>query len=267
MFLVLIIFAFLFLLSLGIAVISYFLSPSPNPYVVYGLWTGNVAAQIAQDPTKTSSVYIQRSNNQDSGLEFTWSTWMYINDIPDVNTSGGLDTIKQKYQHVFNKGFYNGKYNSDGTAAINNCPGLYIEGNTDSTSTTPNDGVLHLVMDTIDPTDKTGVIDINNIPLQKWFHVVIRVKNTILDVYINGVIAQRKVLTNLPRQNYEDLFLCQNGGFSGSLSNMRYYQYALNVFEINNIISYGPNLNLANGNSTPNYNYLSKSWYYYNKDE
>lgn len=120
-------------------------------------------------------------------------------------------------------------------------------------------------MDTLVSDDKNDTITINNIPIKKWFHLAIRVKNTVMDVYVNGVIAQRQVLSNLPKQNYESVYVAQQGGFTGSISNLRYYQYALNVFEINNIVNYGPNMNIAKSSpSTNDYHYLSKNWYYYN---
>jgi len=50
------------------------------------------------------------------------------------------------------------------------------------------------------------------------------------------------------------------------MSNLRYYSYALNVFEINGIVAYGPDtstsdLNSAGSSATGVYTYLSNSWY------
>ena len=39
---------------------------------------GNENITISQDPQKSNSVTILRSNNEDSGMEFTWSVWLYI---------------------------------------------------------------------------------------------------------------------------------------------------------------------------------------------
>jgi hypothetical protein len=46
--------------------------------VVKGLIDGKMGMVISQDPTKASSVTILRSNNENKGLEMTWSVWLYI---------------------------------------------------------------------------------------------------------------------------------------------------------------------------------------------
>jgi hypothetical protein len=72
-----------------------------------------------------------------------------------------------------------------------------------------------------------------------------RVENT-MDVYVNGTITSRTKFTAVPKQNYNDVQICQNGGFEGNLSNLRYFSHALSAFEINNIVKGGPSLMAAN---------------------
>jgi hypothetical protein len=117
-------------------------------------------------------------------------------------------------------------------------------------------------MNTVSPNDDNTTIDIDNIPINKWVHVALRLQNTILDVYVNGIVVNRLLLNNTPKQNYGNVYICQNGGFKGKLSNLRYYSRALNVFEINNIVSSGPSLKVAEEvKPTGGYNYLSTQWY------
>jgi hypothetical protein len=69
-------------------------------------------------------------------------------------------------------------------------------------------------------------------------------------------------MLDTPKQNYGDVFVCQNGGFIGKLSALRYYNRALNIFEINKIVSSGPNLTVANGmGAQGGFKYLSNYWY------
>jgi len=73
-------------------------------------------------------------------------------------------------------------------------------------------------------------------------------------------------MNDVPKQNYNNVNFAQNGGFSGKISNLRYYSYALNVFEINGVVAWGPNTNSSSlssssGAATGNYNYLSNTWY------
>jgi hypothetical protein len=84
-------------------------------------------------------------------------------------------------------------------------------------------------------------------------------------MYINGTLSKRTVLPDVPKQNYADIYVCGNGGFPGALSNLRYYPYALNVFEIGAISWYGPNTSASSLTATLSanngYTYLSNLWY------
>jgi len=245
-FLLLVVIVFIFLFNLGIWLIAYIMQNNRNPLLINGMINGNQYRKITQDPKSHDSIAIFRSNNRSTGIEFSWSVWL---NIIDPGKTGF-------YSHIFNMG--NGDYDNAGIATVNNGPGLYLTNNA-------NFGTLHIVMDTIQNINKSDYqsLDVEHIPLNKWFHVVLRLENNILDVYINGVITSRMNLDNVPRLNYNDIFVCNNGGFNGSLSNLQYHDYALNVFEINKIVSSGPNTNAAGSNtkSLSQYSYLSGSWY------
>ena len=253
---------FLFLLNLGIRLIIYFTEPVKSPYLVYGVISGNSNINIPQNPKNTDSITIFRSNNQTKGIEFTWSSWLLINDL---NSSKNNNVDRPTFSHIFNKGDSNFIKSSSsvnavdstkiGVASINNAPGLYVSDG--------DKNFLRVYMDTIN--DNNHFVDIENIPLKKWFHIAIRVQNNIIDIYINGVISKRKKFTDVPKQNYDSVNVCYNGGFNGQLSNLTYYDYALGVFDINNIILKGPNLTQSSmsnsANTTSNYSYLSNLWY------
>jgi len=100
------------------------------------------------------------------------------------------------------------------------------------------------------------------VPLKKWVHIAIRAMNTKIDVYVNGIIASRLEMLDTPKQNYGDIYISQNGGFMGKLSALRYYNRALNIFEINHIVSSGPNLSVVNNmGAQKGFKYLSNYWY------
>jgi hypothetical protein len=242
-FILLVLVVFLILFNLGVSIVGYFSEPSPDPYIINGMIDGNMSKVIPQDPKQTNAIPIYRSNDQSKGMEFTWSSWLYLSD---------LGKEAGKYQHVFSKGDGNLDSNTN-LSTVNNGPGVYIS---------PMDNKLHIIMNTVSSTDQNTTIDIDNIPIQKWFHVALRLQNTVLDVYVNGVVVNRLLLNNTPKQNYGNVYVCQNGGFSGKLSNLRYYSRALNVFEINNIVSSGPNMKVA-ADMKPigGFDYLSSRWY------
>jgi hypothetical protein len=125
-------------------------------------------------------------------------------------------------------------------------------------------------MDTVKhaASSKGPVLKVEQVPLKKWFHVAIRMQNNILDIYINGTISGRYQFTDVPKQNYDEIFVSgvdQNAGFSGQLSNLYYYSHALGVFELNNIIMSGPSLTQSSAAnkeaSLGYYGYMSSLWY------
>jgi hypothetical protein len=235
---------FTIVMMIGMNVLGYFLGPSANPYVVQGLLPGNVPLIIHQDPSMKDSVPIERANNQEYGLEFSWAIWLNITDLGKTG----------EYQHIFHKGDNNIQTEGDniGMNFPNNAPGLYLS---------PNSNELVVVMNTF--TTINEEIKIPNIPMNKWLHVVIRIENNNLDVYINGTLAKRHVLANVPKQNYGNVNVGLNGGFQGYISDLRYFSHALQPGEIIAIVDNGPNLTVnKNSNvvtSTPPY--LSLQWY------
>lgn len=246
-FIILVLILFLVILNVGILLLNRFLGPQDNPYLIQGMVDGTSQQIIPQDTNASNAIPIYRSNNEKEGAEFTWSFWLYISDL-------GNDTTGQKFQHIFSKG--DGYFDeTTNKASVNNSPGVYLE---------PGVNNLHILMDTVDYKDTNNTIVIENVPLNKWFHVAVRLENKVVDAYVNGVISNRIVLNNVIKQNYHDVHISKNGGFNGKLSNLRYYREALTVFEINSIVKNGPNLSVVdvNLNATTNYySYLSSSWY------
>jgi|UniRef100_A0A6C0IP84 hypothetical protein len=255
-FVILIVIVFMFLLSLGIMLIQYFLSPSSNPYLVKGMVDGNIGITIPQDPGNNESILIERSNNEESGLEFTWSSWIYVDELK-------IGDEYQMFQHIFHKG--NDSYDVDGVATVSNGPGLYLKQKVGTDASAPNTASIYVIMDT--KTGKTNnsenALEVQDIPIKKWVNVVIRMKNTVLEVYVNGVVSGRLQFRELPIQNYYDVNVGKNGGITGKLSNLRYYKEALTIFDINNIVATGPDIRTFRFDvkKMNDYNYLSNMWY------
>jgi len=244
-FLLLVIFAFLLLLRVGIFLITLFFDKTNTPLLIDGMIDATQGVVFKQDPKISGSKTIYRSNNEDQGIEFTWSVWIFINN---------LDFSNGQYKHVFYKG--NSDYPDDklGLNFPNNAPGLYIA---------PNKNALVVMMNTYQVINQE--IEIPSIPLNKWINVIIRCQNTTLDVYINGVIARSIKLVGVPKQNYGDVYVAMHGGFDGNISNLQYYDYALGTSEIQGIAKYGANTTASTKSgkyiTSPN-NYLSLRWFF-----
>jgi len=120
-FLILVIIIFVLLLRLGTAILSWIFSPKPVLTVSPQLKSGSQQEIIPANPSEKGSRPIMRSQNQMRGIEFTWSIWIYID-------SAGLQSNRDKFRHVFNKGNTDVK-SVDGIVEPNNGPGLYISPN------------------------------------------------------------------------------------------------------------------------------------------
>jgi len=126
---------------------------------------------------------------------------------------------------------------------------------------------LYILMDTASQSATKNapisIIQIPNLPVSTYFHLAIRCQNTYIDIYINGTLVKRQNLMNVPKQNYYNVNVCPNGGFSGSLSNLQYFDKSLTVVEINTIVQNGPNQKDITSNSLTSIipNTISTSWY------
>jgi len=260
-FLMLVVIVFCILLSLGAALIRWLLSPSPDPILIKGMIDAKRMKVITQNPADISSIPILRSGSrdpgagpgtgpgvEDSGLEFTWSVWIFVDDF----------TYKQaEYKHVFHKGdLHPSPPGGDdaGLSTPNNAPGLYI---------TPHTNGLLVIMNTFSEIKEE--VEIQDLPLNKWVNVIIRVSNQRqLDVYINGVLTERKVLSDVARQNYGDVYVAANGGFDGYIDSLRYFNWAIGVNKIQSIVDDGPDLTTSKADllTTAVPHYLSTRWFF-----
>ena len=91
-FLIVVLVGFFLLFNLGIYVVSWFATPDRSPYIFKGMYSTAAKKHIKQDP-KQNGKTIYRSNNEDKGIEFTWSSWLNL-ELPGENEEN----------HIFNKG-------------------------------------------------------------------------------------------------------------------------------------------------------------------
>ena len=296
-----------FFVRIGIAIVFHLKSPSKSPYLIDGMVPGDEARTIQQNPALDKSIPIFRSKNEASGMEFTWSLWLWITSGESNFNSGNGN----KWKHVFHKGNnsiinaangsptdgsttleygdegYDINYDysyEQGMAWPNNSPGLYLDSTTNQLKFVMSTFALHggtavtakASDGAINQVEEAGVyennvtimeqIDISNIPVDKWVCLVIRAKNTVMDVYVNGTITNRHYPQGVMKQTYYDVHIGQNGGFNGYISRLKYDNNALSAVEIQNIYKKGPKTKLVYDNSVPKYDKitnLSHKWYGY----
>ncbi len=192
---------------------------------------------IHQDASKYPDAKpIGLSMNERTGIEFAYSFYLYVH--PSTFTGNAV------LKHVFHKGY--------GCPWPLMGPGVFIKGETNT---------MRIFMNTY--ANPYSYVDVNNIPIQKWFHVVLNCYKGGLDIFVNGHLANRVTFRDtLPYQNFQDIILFSNanynrfkgstipalkeenfdieGSFRGYLSNLTYARYALSVTEIQGLMNRGP---------------------------
>lgn len=243
-FILLVVFMFFVILRLATGVIKYFIGKSQDPVKVIDGMIDGTTSQIVTQGFGGKTIY--RSINEENGIEFTWAVSLYIKD----------QITNARYCHIFNKGSvttFDSSTDRRIIKTINQAPGLYLDNMENS---------LIVKMDSFNQAE-TNTITIPNIPHNKWLNVIIRCKNKIIDVYINGQLVKSTILPSVPKQNYGNVYVCQSAGFTGNLSNLVYYRRALTIGEIQQSLKDSVDLNMltSGGITSTGTDYLGFKWY------
>jgi len=70
------------------------------------------------------------------------------------------------------------------------------------------------------PSGSPEDVIIENINIQKWVNVVVTFNNRTLDVYLNGKLSRSCTLEEVPKIGKGDVFINQDGGYNGELSDL-----------------------------------------------
>ena len=199
---------------------------------------------IEQDPKKEKSIQLLRSRNEEGGVEFSYSFWCYVDD---------WNYKFNDWKHILHKGSPN--------AWPMRSPGIWFM---------PKENKLYTSINIYTTDDDSGAqengrmlndIIIDNIPGNKWFHYVLAVTQERMDIYINGKLKASKKLKNIPKQSYGDLFINDNGGFSGYISGIRYFNYYVSHADIENLVYTNPGkMPVVNLSEKPPY--FANDWWF-----
>ena len=207
-----------------------------------GLKNAERLYHVSNNPMeKKTYVNIPRSYNEENGVEFTYQFWMLIENW---NIRPG------KLKHVFHRGnklcsAVGCDVSNDIEIPLLNSPGVYLD---------RTENQLLVVMNTFanpgrnggaagDSTvfsDEDTLIKVPNIPINKWTMITIVLEGQLLKVYKNGYLQTTKVLTSYPRQNNAPIWVNDMNGFSGFISKLKYYNYAVKQSEIESYVNDGP---------------------------
>jgi hypothetical protein len=212
---------------------------------------------IPQNPNSPGAKTVNLSSNERSGVEFSYSFYLYVNPASFTGNFGLL--------HIFHKG-----YSSQFPLLA---PGVYMRSDKNT---------LRVYMNTYKTWNNYAEVD--NIPVNKWVHIVIVCKNNALEIFINGNLKKKLSFDGFaPYQNYQDIVCFSQrrinlkksiipsvdkdgfnvfGSLKGLLSNMNYYSYALCYSEIQTIMNEGPSKKMdSSATMTDVPPYLDDKWW------
>jgi hypothetical protein len=211
---------------------------------------------ISQDPNDPRAISVALSNNERTGIEFTYSFFLNVNPSSFRQEHGLL--------HLFHKG-----YSSQFPLLA---PGVYLRADTNT---------LRVYMNTYKTWN--NFVEVQNLPIGKWVHVVIVCKDHALEIYVNGNLAKKMSFDGFaPYQNYQDIVCFSQrrislrqsqtpsvdangfdvfGAAKGLMSRLNYFSYALCYAEIQQMYNEGPSSKMDSSlvaNLPP---YLADSWW------
>ena len=213
---------------------------------------------IAQNPNARDAKPTALSDNERSGVEFSYSFYLYVHPSAFRQELGLC--------HIFHKG-YSMPYPLMG-------PGVFMRSDTN---------VLRVYMNTFKTWNE--YVEVPNIPVGKWVHLTIVCQSNALEIYVNGNLTRKKSFEGYaPYQNYQDIVCFSNrripypseakrpasmndasfdvyGAMKGMLSRLTYFNYALTYAEIQMLMNEGPSSKMDSSLMSDVPPYLADTWW------
>ncbi len=216
---------------------------------------------IKQDPSD-SKTYVYPSKNEVNGIEFSYSFHMYID--PKSYTTKASST-------EFYSVWYKGSEASISNPLVVMSPGVFLRA---------DENTIRIYMNILpDATNdlQTNYVEIPNIPVGKWFHLVIVQKGQNMDTYINGNLAVRRQFSNIPILNYGNVYVLPtqktklrtdtgdsvdvSNPMEGMVSRLTYYAYALSYAQIDSLYREGPSTKIESTSYDQTPPYFHDNWW------
>lgn len=214
---------------------------------------------IPQNPNISGSNTVNLSSNERTGVEFSYSFYLNVNPT----TFQSADQTMGLY-HIFHKGY--------ASQFPLMAPGVYMRS---------DQNTLRVYMNTYKTWN--NYIDVENIPVSKWVHIVVVCKEHALEIYVNGNIAKKMTFDGFsPYQNYQDICVFSNrrillskskvtslgendfnvlGSMNGLLSRLTYFSYGLSYSEIQQLMNQGPSSKMDSTQSMDIPPYMADNWW------
>lgn len=224
----------------------------PNTYMM-----DNKSIVIPQNPNLKESKVANLSQNERTGIEFTYSFYLNIQS----------STFRQEYGllHLFHKGYAN--------QFPLLAPGVYLRSDKNT---------LRVYMNTYKTWN--NFMEVDNLPVGKWVHIAILCKENAMEIYVNGNLSRKMSFDGYaPYQNDQDI-QCFNqrritlrksstpsvddtgfevfGAAKGMLSRLTYFSYAIGYAQIQKLLDEGPSTKLDSETLNDIPPYLADNWWH-----
>lgn len=180
-----------------------------------------------------NKIYVQKDK---SNSRYALSFWFFINNVNDRNTPRNI--IKLEEQIEF-------KYNENENKIKINIQELTGEGSKEGEDEPPTSESTFEVLygriffrkpdqgEDFQPSQyTTTTYSIDNIPIQKWNHIIINYDSGILDIFMNGKLIQSINSINVKNTDTK-VITGEDYGLTGGICHVRYLDRELTAQEIN----------------------------------
>ena len=220
--------------------------PSPDPLEQLVINNNLDASQFSASGKK-----IELTPPMASGGDYTFQTWMYINNydyragqpkhVFTINSSTAGTATRKPHETMVgilypseNKMMI--RVNHDGAKNTESEPDLTLTENL----TNMFSGNISASM--FQSTVTYPLCDIQNLPLQKWINLAIVVQGRVVDVYVDGKLSRSCLCPGVPiveaGKNY--ITFGKVHGWSGNISTTRFTGFALTPAEVYTAYTAGP---------------------------
>jgi hypothetical protein len=199
--------------------------------IIFGLIYVYVIYHLFQDEKKISGDVLKETNIEKNGkpfvaskeslqissnllgksgdtLNFSYSFWLYVNSVPVKPDDPDYQNTWSNYRFgdwksVFYRGNDVSNREMSGMGIMQQYPGVWLG---------PRKNFMSIVFQNGEEGSKMERIDIENVPLNRWFQVLIVVEGNSVSVYMDGKLENTKVLNQMIPSDLQekDLYICKD---------------------------------------------------------
>jgi hypothetical protein len=210
---------------------------------------------------------IYGSVNEPTGMTYTYSMWIFIDPKTFESSrqascgNAGASVNTTRLKQIVHKG------SKSGFPLLS--PGIFIKGDANTLRIYQNS-----------TTSWNNFVEVPNIPVGKWFHLVITLKGKFMDVYVNGNISVREEFNSVPKLNFGNVYILNpitfppnpntplqigdykvDGAAVGMVSRVKYFAFAATYAQIDTLYREGPSKTVVSKSYTQQPPYFWDNWW------